>query len=468
MTKSIKNIFLAFIVSGCIAALGGCDKKLNVEPKQSVEIGTTFKTEEEIEQGIIGCYSLMGAAALYGTDLNLVSELLGAYEYAEWFGTFSQYYDIQEKQMATNNDAAVRIWVAAYRVINLANVLRDKLTGPEGATIVSDADRRNELIGETEFIRGLLHFELVRLYGNQYDATTLNTPGAVIKLNGAIDTVAAAEKPVRNTVAQTYTQVITDLESAAGKLPERNGVRANKYTALAFLSRVFLQQGRYEKALEAVNTVIGEGGYAAPSNDLLTPFRSKNSAEVIFEIQQNEQNNAGSANDGLATFYADLENGVGRGDFSVDTNFIFKYPAGDKRVEAWYYIGYKYGSITTSKWHSYGQNIPIIRMAEMYLTRAECNIRLSSSVGDDPVNDLQRINNPERTGVAIIGSPTVEDVILQRRLELAFEGLNIHDLRRLRKPTGSFEWNDDLLVLPIPQREIDAAQGRLEQNAAYK
>jgi hypothetical protein len=468
MTKSIKKIYISLAIIGCIAVLGSCSKKLDVDPRQSVELGSTFKNEEEIEQGIVGCYSLMGAAALYGTDLNIVSELLGGEETAEWVGTFSQYYDVQDKQMSTNNDAAIRIWVGAYRVINLANVIRDILTGPNGETVIPDVDRRNELIGEAEFIRGLMHFEVVRLYGNQYDASTLNTPGAVIKLKGAIDTTAASEKPLRNSIAQTYTQVIADLTSASQKLPEWNDVRANKYTALAFLSRVYLQKGDYANALNAANTVIEDGGYSAPSIDVMTPFRSKNSAEVIFEIQQNDQNNAGSANDGMTTFYADLANGVGRGDVSILPEFTDQYDPADKRLDAWYYTGAGRGNIATAKWHSYGQNLPVIRIAEMYLTRAECNIRLGSSTGDTPENDLAKINNPGRTGLNVINNPTLDQVILQRRLELAFEGLNIHDLRRLRKPTGSFTWNSDEIVLPIPQREIDATQGSIVQNEAYK
>jgi starch-binding outer membrane protein, SusD/RagB family len=467
MTNNLKNISIAILISGCLATSVSCNKKLDLDPRQAIEFNTAFKTEEELDQGIVGCYSLMGAAALYGTDLNLVSELLGSDGTSSWEGTFTQYNEIENKLMNSVNAAAVRIWVGGYNVINLANVIRDKLTSAEGAKIVPDEDRRNEMIGEAEFIRGLIHFELVRLYGKQYDATTLNTPGVVIKLNGATDTATASVKPARNTVAQTYTQIIADLISASQKLPERNSVRANKYTALAFLSRVYLQQGDYAKARDAANTVIEDGGYATPSNDLLTSFRSKNSAEVIFEIQQNDQNNAGSANDGLATFYADLENGIGRGDFVVDSGLIMEYPAGDKRLDAWYYLGAQYGSPATSKWYAYGQNIPIIRMAEMYLTRAECNRRLNTNVGATPAEDLAHITNLERTGV-LIPVPSVNDIVEQRRLELAFEGLNIHDLRRLHRSTGSFPWDDDLLVMPIPQREIDATQGSLIQNEAYK
>jgi SusD family. len=469
MNRNIKNISFALIISGCLVTTVGCNKKLDLDPRQAIEYSTAFKTEEELDQGLLGCYSLMGTASLYGTDLNLVSELLGSDGTAAWYGTFTQYNEIENKLMNSVNSAAVRIWVGGYRVINLANVIRDKLTSVEGAEIVPDEDRRNEMIGEAEFIRGLMHFELVRLFAKQYDVTTLNSPGIVIKLTGATDTASAAVKPVRSTVAETYAQIITDLISASQKLPERNSVRANKYTALAFLSRVYLQKGDYPNARDAANIVIEEGGYATPSNDLLTPFRSKNSAEVIFEIQQNDQNNAGTANDGLATFYADLENGVGRGDMAVDSAIILEYPVGDKRVDAWYYLGAEYGSPATSKWYSYGQNIPIIRMAEMYLTRAECNLREGTQVGDEPVNDLAKITNEDRTGVELPAVDVDVDVIvLQRRLELAFEGLNIHDLRRLRKPTGNFEWDNDKLILPIPQREIDATQGSIVQNDAYK
>lgn len=467
MTKSIKYISIVFVLAGFAALSAGCGKKLDVTPKQSIGIGDAFKSEEEIVQGIVGCYSIMRSASLYGTDLNIVSELLANAGTATWKGSFRQYQEVESKNMNSINSAAIRMWVAGYQAINLANVIHDVLTGAEAADIIPDTDRRDELIGETEFIRGLLHFELVRLYGKQYDAANLNTPGVVVKLEGATDTTGAGIKPVRNSVEQTYAQVITDLTSAAQKLPETNDVRANKYTALAFLSRVYLQQGEYKKALDAANEVIEQGGYSAPSNNLLRPFTAKNTDEVVFEIQQNDQNNAGTANDGLATFYADLANGLGRGDFAVLQVFLDEYPANDKRADEWYYIGAQKGNISCAKWTEYGQNIPIIRMAEMYLTRAECNIRLGSTEGADPADDLAVITNPDRTGVATPAA-TLDNVLKQRRLELAFEGLNIHDVRRLRKQNGNYGWNDDKLVMPIPQREIDATQGSLEQNAAYK
>lgn len=466
--SSIKIIALAL----GLASFAACNKKLDQEPTASVDLNTSFQTEEEIEQGLIGCYSIMGGGAIYGTNYNIISELLGAAGTAEWTGTFQSYYDVQEKQMTPTNTDVSRTWSAAYNAINQANVLRDILTGPTGATVVPDVDTRNALIGEAEFIRGILHFELVRFYGKQYDASTIGTLGVPIKLVGARDVNAASLKPVRNTVGENYIQILTDLTNAANKLPESNGTRANRYVALSFLSRVYLQMGDYEKARDAADEVIAyaenTGAYDAPGNDLKAPFVSKNWKENIFEIQQNDQNNAGTSNDGLATFYADTESGIGRGDLAVSFDFLGEFPIGDKRINAWFYEGYQYGQIMVNKWISYGQNIPIVRIQELYLTRAECNERLGTTVGATPEDDLARINNPQRTGVSVILSPTADEIVAQRRLELCFEGLNIHDLRRLRRSTGTFPWNDDMLTLPIPQRERDATQNSLEQNPGYQ
>ncbi len=462
-----KVLIKTFVVFALIVSITSCTKNLDIEPKQSIDLTTAFKTEEELEQGLIGCYSILGGGSLYGTNLIMLPELIAADGNAEWWGTFTSFGDVTDKQMTPSNAEATRTWAAAYQAINMANVIRDVLTGANGATIVPDADDRNAYIGEAEFIRGLMLFELVRYYGKQYDATTLSSLGVPIRLQGAIDEAAASEKPVRKTVAEVYAQVITDLTSAYNKLPNDNGVRADKYVARAILARVYLQQSNYPQALASANDVIQNGGYFLPGNDLKAPFTSKNTKENVFEIQQNDQNNAGTSNDGLATFYADTPDGIGRGDINVSSDLLDLYPVGDKRVDAWYYYGFQYGGLTTNKWISYGQNIPIVRIQEMYLIRAECNARLGSSVGQSPTNDLALINNPNRTGMPIIINPTVNDIILQKTLELAHEGFAIHELKRLRRPTGSFAWNADELTFPIPQRERDASQNSLVQNPGY-
>ena len=113
------------------------------------------------------------------------------------------------------------------------------------------------------------------------------------------------------------------------------------------------------------------------------------------------------------------------------------------------------------------ENLPVIRIAEMYLIRAEANLRLGTSVGDTPQNDLAQVRNPVRTNLTVILLPTLNDVLNERYLELAYEGLRIHDIKRLQAATGTFPWNDKYLVFPIPQREVDATSGVIVQNPGY-
>jgi hypothetical protein len=103
----------------------------------------------------------------------------------------------------------------------------------------------------------------------------------------------------------------------------------------------------------------------------------------------------------------------------------------------------------------------------MYLIRAECNLRLGTNVGDTPANDLAQVRNPARVGLAVIATPALNDVLMERVRELAFEGVRIHDIKRLKQSTGLFAWNSDLLVFPIPQREVDASRGVIVQNPGY-
>jgi tetratricopeptide (TPR) repeat protein len=366
--------------------------------------------------------------------------------------------------MTRDNSEAARTWTAAYRAINISNLVINALG------IVTDAAQKQRLEGEALFVRGIMHFELVRFYALPWGATANNDHLGIPLRTAPVSTEgdAFAQAP-RNTVAQVYQQVITDLTAAAAKLPNDNGTRADKFTALAFLARVYLQQGDYAKARDAASQVIGSGKYQMQAS-VRAVFDNKNTSESIFEIQQNDQNNAGTSNDGLATFYSSLP-GIGRADIRVSTGFVGTYPAGDLRRQEWYYVGTgsRPGNTYTSKWKSFSQNLPVIRIAEMYLIRAESNLRLGTvvGVGDTPAMDLAKIRNPIRTNTAVLLAPTLSDVLAERFLELAFEGLRIHDIKRLRLSVGAFAWDSPRLVFPIPNRDVQASSGALIQNAGY-
>jgi tetratricopeptide (TPR) repeat protein len=465
MKKIIITLSLAMVMG-----ITACDNKLDLEPRLSVDAATALSSAQDIESALIGTYGVLtgtgGGLAdgeLYGTNLNLVPELLASDNSVSWRGTFASYREVTNRQMLATNVEAQRTWITAYQVINVANNILASLDK------VTDADQKTAFEGEAHFLRGIMYFELVRLYALPWGATASNDQlGVPLVLRATTGQELAAETRARNTVAQVYTQVLDDLTKASTLMPEDNGLRASKFAALSFLSRVYLQQSDYAKALAAANQVIESGNYQLNAN-VTTVFRNRNTAESIFEIQENTQNNPGTTNDGLTTLYASIPAGgaaVGRGDVQVLNSFVESYDSTDARRTDLYYIGVK-GAGTryyTGKWADFYANIPVIRLPEMLLTRAECNLRLSSTVGATPAADLNAVR--ERAGVAPIAAPTLAQVLKERQQELAFEGLRIHDIKRTKGMTGTLNWNDPKLVMPIPKREIDA-NSLLVQNPGY-
>ncbi len=445
-----------------LLSLNSCDKKLDIEPKQSIDAADALTTAADVESAVVGTYSIMGAGSLYGTSLFMLADLQASEGQSSWRGTFQGQRQVASKTLTRDNGEAARTWTAAYRAINLSNNVLSALG------VVTDAAQKQRIEGEALFVRGIMHFELVRFYALPWGATASNDHlGIPLKLTPVKTEDEAFTQAPRNTVAQVYQQIISDLSAASAKLPIDNTTRADKLVAMAFLARVYLQQGDYTKARDAASMVIASGKYAMQAS-VRAVFDNKNTSESVWEIQQNDQNNAGTSNDGLATFYSSLP-GIGRADVRVNNAFVATYPAGDLRRQEWYYVGTgaRPGNTYTSKWRSFSQNLPVIRIAEMYLIRAESNLRLGTIIGDTPGNDLAKIRNPIRTNQPSIVLPLLTDVLAERFLEMAFEGVRIHDLKRLRMSTGAFAWNDPKLVFPIPDRDVKASSGALIQNPGY-
>lgn len=455
-----------------------CD--LMVDPEQSIDASEALSTSQNVESATIGMYAILGRGSLYGTNLLLLPELIGAETNVQWRGTFQSFRQVNNKNMDAQNVEASRTWIAAYQAINLANNIIHALD-------VVDEELKDQIEGEALFVRGILHFELVRMYGRPYnDGDPTSNLGVPIKLSPSLNEQQAGELVGRESVDDVYEQVINDLTSARDLLPEENRGRATTWAASAFLARVYLQKGDFPNALAEANRVI-ESGYFNLNPTVTSAFLNDNTAESIFEIQANDQNNAGSENDGMSTFYASLE-GIGRGDVQVlsfysddPEDYIFLdrvttydlYEDDDTRKTALVYVGVgrRPGRLYSGKWTAPGQNLPIIRLAEMYLIRAEANLELGSAVGADPYDDVDLIR--QRAGASSLDVVDLDAVYLERRLELAFEGHRGHDIKRLEMdlegwtfddetntyvldPENIIPWNDDMLQFPIPQRETDA------------
>jgi hypothetical protein len=267
--------------------------------------------------------------------------------------------------------------------------------------------------------------------------------------------------------------VISDLTDAAAKLPEfADNARATKYAAEAFLSRVYLNMNDYENAATRADDVIESGQF-----NLVSTFNQAfntvgNSTEDIFGIQQTAQSNAGTTNNGLVTFYATYP--TGRGDAQIDGDYqsnsgYFSYFEDEDFRKTYAYTGTSIQSIDgyyTTKWSEFYKTVPVVRLAEMYLTRGEANLRKGGAPigGVDPVDDINVVR--ERAGASPLDAVTASDFVDERFRELAFEGDRLWTLKRLQLDVDGLPYNDPTLVLPIPQREIDVNKN-LTQNPGY-
>jgi hypothetical protein len=470
--KSYMNLYVRFfLLLASTGLLLSCNSKLDqIQPQQSIDADNALVDDQSVESALVGAYGILGGGSLYGTNLNLLPELLASSGYLRWQGTFDSYRQVSNKTMTAINREAQRTWIDAYQAINIANTVLANLDK------VKNPDLKTTLEGEALFIRGAMLFELLRLYAQPWGAASASSlKGVPIQLTSTTNETQARQKVGRSAVAEVYTQVLADLTNAESLLPTSNqNGRVNRYAASAFLARIYLQQGNFAAARDAAHKVISSNAFALnPSVTLSFINRStRPTTEDIFMIKQNDQNNAGLTNDGLTTFYAGLPGGIGRGDVAVLEDFFNLYSEADARAKELFYVvdpnnangAQKPGNIRTGKWTDFAANIPVIRLAEMYLIRAETNFRLNTAVGDNAINDLNQIK--VRAKLPPAQTITLDSILLERRLELAFEGLRVHDVKRLQDSTGDFAFNSPKLVLPIPQREMEV-NNLLVQNEGY-
>ncbi len=455
-SRILPSTFVKNLVLACAAALlfTGCDF-LEVEPKQSISSDQALATEQNVRAALNGAYNDFSDIDLYGGQYMMSPDLLADNGDVQWVGTFASPAEIIRKNIQTNNAFVETQWTDAYETINVANNVLSALDQ------IEDPDERERIEGEARFIRGALYFELVRLFAQPWNSgDPASNPGVPLILDPTRD-ITEDDNVTRNSVQEVYDRVITDLDSARILLPESNGALADTYVASAFLSRVHLMQGNSQAAAEAANRVLQSDQFELAPTFADAFNNVEDIPEYVFAIQVSSQDGGNDLN----TFYAASADG-GRGDINIQSQHLNRYDSTDARGD-FFYIDPETGDTRTRKWQddeSDGANIPVVRLAEMYLTRAEANLRAGSSVGAPPVDDVNAIRT--RAGLDSVSTVTVDDVLRQRRLEFAFEGNLLHDLKRTERSVGDLSFDAEELVYPIPQRECDA-NPEITQNPGY-
>jgi starch-binding outer membrane protein, SusD/RagB family len=450
MKKYTKNIFA---IGTIIISLTACDKQLDIDPKVSIDESKALATSQDVKITLTGAYDGISDVNVMGGGFSYINELLGDDAEVRFGGTFSTLDEIWRKTITTSNTVNSDTWRDSYVAINRVNNVLASLDR------VDNSDKKR-VEGESRFIRGLVYFELVQHFAKTWGDGDNNSNLGVPLILTPTRVVTADDNKPRATVAQVYTQILDDLTKAEALLPATqsgsNTGFATRNAVTAILSRVYLMQGNYAAARDAANKVITSNAHSLSSTfgDVFSDEAGQ--SENIFKIIVTDQDGVNDLN----TFYASTAN-QGRGDVRVQAKHLTLYEAGDIRGKFFEVVSRNTFSLKFAD--RYG-DVPVVRLAEMYLTRAEANFRLGTIIGATPAADINLLRT--RAGLKASNTLTLESILKERKLELAFEGLQLFDLKRTKRNVGTKLYSDKSLILPIPQREIDTNK-ELKQNEGY-
>jgi hypothetical protein len=443
----MKNILFFLVITFVIV---GCDV-LDVEPEYAISADDAFKDKTGIERGIIGTYSSLQSLSYHGRTFIIFGDLSADNLIHPPDATASDYAEVAGNAILAENGAVGGIWASLYDGINAANNIIVKVPGMSDMT----DEEKNIALGELYFIRALNHFNLLNYFG----AIPVKIQPTV-----GVSSLDAGRDPVE----AVYEQIITDLTFSEEYLlsSTSNKIRASKFAAKALLARVYLYSGEFALAYEKANDVIVNGGYTLLENygDV---FAADGSAETIFEIDFTEvdRNRIAEYN-----FPKSLN---GRREVAPDEDLINAYEADDERMavsiayDGVYAYANKYNDISTG-----ADNVIVLRLAEMYLIRAEAEAHKASGNITDIQNDINEIRT--RANLPPTSASTISDLIIaienERRMEFAFEGQRWFDLVRTGRAVDVLSTvnNVDQTLFPIPLSELQTNNSPgMYQNPGY-
>lgn len=464
MTKIFKYSLLATAV-----LLAGCQDFLVEEPIMQQSSELSLAKYEGIDNATFGAYAPLASVNWYGASFVLDAEMRSGNGYRDVDKNSGRYTTPYDLNYTTSSAPAV--WGTAYYVISAANNVIENLGGKAGSNGVTQQDVDN-LHAELLFLRALSHFDLVRTYAKQYtiDKTALGVP-YVFKTE-------AAGMPARDNVETVYANIVTDLKNAESMMDAgyvRAGVAdaksvVSKTAIQALLSRVYLYMGEWQLAADYATTVIKNPSLSLwKADDFAAEFKkdAHTGGEVIFEVYGLKSNTYDGYWDGISW----LTNPDGYSDCAASNDLISLYEAGDVRGEMFINNPEKApNTFWTTKHSGKDKGTPdvtnsiVLRLSEMYLNRAESIVRGATVPGVTAVADINAIRL--KRGATSISSAGMSDVMLERRLEFAWEGHYWYDLARTggavtRVHFSGSEVNRNIpadskyWVLPISKRELD-------------
>lgn len=485
-SKHIQLLFLILTLS-----FYSCNDFLNLNPLTDLSENDFYNTEEDIKFAVHGVYSGLQESNIYG-NWYVFAEIPSDNTRNQLSGSVTSQNEFDLFYIDTQNSYISSFWATSYNVINRANTVLQR---------IDNIDMNKELATQYKFecifIRSLLYFNLVRVYGD--------VP-LVLKEISIDEAYNYTREPKEN----VYNLIISDLIEAANNLPEsysqEESGRVTKGAANALLGKVYLTLQMYKEAESILQSVISSKVYDLLENtpgslningyeNIFNPV-NHNSKEAVFEIQYLKGGYGEGS--GFANNFSPENSGTnvvpvgGSGGNNIPEMDIYNaFEVGDLRRDFSMALGY-YDNRKNYEWvdsrhitkyrdtpyQSYdaSNNYPIIRYSDVILMFAESlNMNGKTAEACEYLNKSRRrgfgYQTYETTPIDLFTTDKEEFLLLveqERRVELAFENHRWFDLIRTNRAievmkSKGFTLNETNLICPIPQKQIDV-NDKLKQN----
>ncbi|MCC8155172.1 MAG: RagB/SusD family nutrient uptake outer membrane protein [Tannerellaceae bacterium] len=435
-----------------------------------------FKDAEKIAVASIGLYDAMQNAEFLGGRAQIYVDIRGIdVNPPTYFGNMSIFQNTASD--TTTEDA----WQGAYRTIYECNLFLEGIESARENNVITK-EEYEFYKGEASFIRGVVYFYVLNFWGQMYVSDSDNLGIPLITKTYAADGPAFTEAPQvkRSSIEDSYKLIEEDLLFAEKYLPETRseyGGRAvaTAKAARAMLTRMYLYRNNNTEVIKYASMLTDQYELASTTVSNLT--NPDASSEIIFFIAMNTSDNP-NTNNALGQHYGYNR----RADITVAPAYKNLFDDSDERKSTvimeyegrLYCYKYRNGS---SDW------APVIRYAEVLLNHAEALVKSTNTVNIEAIallNQVHQRSNPSKEYKAADfanATELLEEILVERRRELAFEGHGSFDLFRNQKgiPAGraaqdapAINYPNNYFALPIPNSDvIKAGKDVLVQNKGY-
>jgi len=470
--KKILFVLLAGVL------ITSCSKKeLELTPFNRIETTQAFNTEADVNLALLGMYQGLRANNYVAGTWNILADVMSDNLIISSLGrqTLTVFGDWRY-----NGDNTTAFFAGGYAITVRANAILENIDKfPAGVF-------KDNVKGEALAMRALIYFDMTRMLGKTFE----NATAADSTLPYVIST-DAKQLPSKEPVRGFYQKIVADLNAALPLINTNNGVgRLNKAAVNGLLSRVYLYMGDFVNCISAANAALGSTPVLPSRADFPLIWTDQTNNGVLFKVLNTvlDNNNAQGVN------YYQTVGGLIRSEYVCEYNLRQMYVPSDIRTSAYIQTSLYNGVLQNHVIKYAGRpgavagvvDSKVLRTAEVLLNRAEAYARSgNATLALADLNLLGANRYSSYTPVALSGSALLDQILKERRLELAFEGDRFWDLKRRNQPvtrdpnfgdradgTGvkyiftSLPAGNHRFQLPYPSAEVNF-NTKLKQNPGY-